>query len=595
MQTSRVRDCQSSFVCKTLTQPNAVPTHCSDADVASRDDELGYVELPLWRMVQPHHFEYSQNPEDLSMPQTATRPEHLEAQWYALTLMRRGGTEQLTEQQIRVALQLRIVPPPLSSSGLPLPLEATTVSRAGAFGSPTRDTAATAAAAAAAALGGASRGLLLESSPNSPAADRRAGAAGPRLGAMNSLLKVKAAAGGGADGSDGSTGGLNPIARSQRNRSPSGAGDESGSSLAGINAHENHGSGRGSGRTSIVVGEGGAGGTVAPQLVAGSGHYGSGSTAAAVGLSGRGGGGGGMISSHSPAKHPKAGGSSLPVVEENAGSVTYFGGDSSGGLHETYGMAAADSDGLEAIAGDSSSDMWEDVSDTSSVSSTGSNYSNGHVGEIQSGGGLDSPMSAAHAYSQQHQQHPDMGDVVVPRPLTRDSLRGGNVMLTVTINELFGSGRDKASLRKKLEAEWYVKLRLMKPQGRGFVLVDKPFRTEFQRALPKGQKGAQGAQSATDDDAVPINMQFKFGRAADKYQIDEQLLQDGVLRFKLKVKKFLKFRTMVKSNNVPLRAFLDQSEVGGVSNGAHEQDVKLFDGSKPRAQLRIVLKCSSRT
>ena len=124
MQTSRVRDCQSSFVCKTLMQPNAVPTHCSDADVASRDDELGYVELPLWRMVQPHHFEYSQNPEDLSMPQTATRPEHLEAQWYALTLMRRGGTEQLTEQQIRVALQLRIVPPPLSSSGLPLPLEA---------------------------------------------------------------------------------------------------------------------------------------------------------------------------------------------------------------------------------------------------------------------------------------------------------------------------------------------------------------------------------------------------------------------------------------------------------------------------------------
>jgi hypothetical protein len=248
--------------------------------------------------------------------------------------------------------------------------------------------------------------------------------------------------------------------------------------------------------------------------------------------------------------------------------------------------------------------MWEDISDTSSVSSTGSDYSSGHVGEMYlspsrrpagAGSQLQPRLSAVPAGSSVR-HHDDMGAVAVPRPLTRDSLPNSSVVLTVTVVELCGyggSGENRRSgglLHKKLEAEWYVKLRLMKPQGRGFVQVDKPYRTEFQRALPKSQKGQRSS-----DDALPIHMQFKFGRTPEQYQIDEQMLREGVLRFKLKVKKFFKFRTLVKSNSVPLNVILDQSEIGGAAIDPLEQDVKLFDGTNAKAQLRICLNLSSCT
>jgi len=269
---------------------------------------------------------------------------------------------------------------------------------------------------------------------------------------------------------------------------------------------------------------------------------------------------------------------SLPVVVEDAGSVSY-GGDSS--LYDT-------TQEIRNLSGGAENDMWEDVSDTSSQSSTGSNYTDGHMGEPASPGtpgqygDEQGELLSADPYHDMHD--PDMGAVSVPRPLSRDSLRGGNVVMTVTIVEMCGYGRDRSGLRKKLEAEWYIKLRLMKPQGRSFVLVDKPYRTEFQRPLNK----------AEPSDAVAINMQFKFGRDTDSYRIDERLLQTGVLRFKVKCKKFLKFRTMVKSNDVKLKPFVDDLAVGGVSHGPNDQDVQLLDGNKSRAQLRIVIKFSGR-
>ena len=210
----------------------------------------------------------------------------------------------------------------------------------------------------------------------------------------------------------------------------------------------------------------------------------------------------------------------LPVVEEGAALSpleSSVGGSSGKGVEDSR-------DGWD-------DDQWEDVSDTSSVSSTGSNYSDGHVGDLLS----PSPLSA--------ELDPDMGVVTVARPLSRDvSLRAGNLVLTVTVAELRGFG--SAGLRKRLEAEWYVKLRLMKPAGRGWVLVDKPYRTEFLRPVPRGESA----------DVVPISMRFKFPPGpsnGDEYSINEQLMRYGVLRFKVKAKRLFKFRTVVKSRCAP--------------------------------------------
>ena len=211
----------------------------------------------------------------------------------------------------------------------------------------------------------------------------------------------------------------------------------------------------------------------------------------------------------------------LPVVEEGAAlsplESSVGGGSSGKGMEDSR-------DGWD-------DDQWEDVSDTSSVSSTGSNYSDGHVGDLLS----PSPLSA--------ELDPDMGVVTAARPLSRDvSLRAGNLVLTVTVAELRGFG--SAGLRKRLEAEWYVKLRLMKPAGRGWVLVDKPYRTEFLRPVPRGESA----------DVVPISMRFKFPPGpsnGDEYRINEQLMRYGVLRFKVKAKRLFKFRTVVKSRCAP--------------------------------------------
>lgn len=458
-------------------------------------------------MVQPHHFEYAESHEDSAASHDTTMlqnvpTESLEAQWYTLTKMC-NGTAQQTDQQIRAALQLRIVPSDADSHGF------TSAQQAGVV------------------YGRGGRGVL-NSSLGSPATPGRAAAlAGVNPGASQPLGPSAVAA-------------------------PAGSSD----TLIGSSTER-------------------AEGTVAPQLQ----HRGRPSGAHAV----------------SPALSIKPARSSLPVVEENAESVPYIDDENSPSLYDR---------GYLDDGGDSS-EMWEDVSDTSSVSSTGSGYSSGHVGEMQlspsrwtTGVGSEAqPRPSALSAVGNVLHHADMGSVAVPRPLTRDSLRNGNAVLTVTIVELCGyggsgeSGRSGGALRKKLEAEWYVKLRLMKPQGRGFVQVDKPYRTEFQKALPKSQKGQR-----TGDGALPIHMQFKFGRTPDEhYKVDEQMLREGVLRFKLKVKKFFKFRTLVKSNSVPLKVILDQSEIGGAAIDPLEQDVKLFDGSNAKAQLRICLNLSSRT
>eukprot|EP01043_Picozoa_sp_COSAG02_P044387 COSAG02_NODE_3961_length_5981_cov_175.988949_5_plen_487_part_00 len=478
---------------------------CSDADAHTTDDELGFVELPLWRMVQPQHFEYAEIHKDSTVSQDATMlqyvpAESLEAQWYTLTSMC-NGTAQQTDQQIRAALQLRIVPSDAESGGF------SSAQRAGAVGN------------------GGGRGVL-NSTLDSPATPGQA---------ETSV-------------------GLNP-AESQRLGS---------SALAGGGSPDTGADG------SIEC----ARGTVAPQLQ----HAGRASG----------------VHELSPALSIKPGGSSLPVVAENAESVSYIDDGDRSSLY--------DRDYLES--GGDSSEMWEDISDTSSVSSTGSDYSSGHVGEMYlspsrrpAGAGFQKhPRLSAVPAGSSVRHHADMGAVAIPRPLTRDSLPNSNVVLTVTVVELCGYGgsgenrRNGGLIHKKLEAEWYVKLRLMKPQGRGFVQVDKPYRTEFQRALPKSQKGQRSS-----DEALPIHMQFKFGRTSEQYQIDEQMLREGVLRFKLKVKKFFKFRTLVKSNSVPLRAILDQSEIGGAAIDPLEQEVKLFDGTNVKAQLRICLNLSSRT
>ena len=479
---------------------------CSDADAHTADDELGFVDLPLWRMVQPQHFEYAEIHNDSTVSQDATMlqyvpAESLEAQWYTLATMCNGTTQQ-TDQQIRAALQLRIVP---SDDEL------------GRFSSAQR---------AGAAGNGGGRGDL-NSSLGSPATPGQAA----------------------------TSAGFNPAGSQQL-----------GSSTLAATAG-----------SPDTVTEGSiqrARGTVAPQLQ----HRDR-----ASGVHGL-----------SPALSIKPAGSSLPVVAENAESVSYTDDADRSSLY--------DRDYLES--GGDSSEMWEDISDTSSVSSTGSDYSSGHVGEMYlspsrrpagAGSQLQPRLSAVPAGSSVR-HHDDMGAVAVPRPLTRDSLPNSSVVLTVTVVELCGyggSGENRRSgglLHKKLEAEWYVKLRLMKPQGRGFVQVDKPYRTEFQRALPKSQKGQRSS-----DDALPIHMQFKFGRTPEQYQIDEQMLREGVLRFKLKVKKFFKFRTLVKSNSVPLNVILDQSEIGGAAIDPLEQDVKLFDGTNAKAQLRICLNLSSCT
>ena len=441
----------------------------SDAGAHKTDAELGFVELPLWRIVQPHHFEYAESQEaaahDATMLQTVA-PERLDAQWYTLARMR-NGTVQQTDQQIRVALQLRIVQ---VTHGV--------VGRGGDRGVP----------------------------DNSFGSRQTPGQS------------------------------ASPLAHRQ------------------------------GGRIVDSVGE-----TVAPQLQ----H--------SIGTPG--------VRGHSPAMSIKStDGSSLPAVDENAGPVTY--NEDEDGLFDRHDMD--DPEYIDTV-GDSS-EMWEEFSDTSSVSSTGSAYSSGHVGELE--------LDLNEHFQQQQRptaEHPggsvtdDMGAVAVPHPLTRDSLRGSNVVLTVTVVELCGCGgsresaRNGAALRKKLEAEWYVKLRLMKPQGRGFVQVEKPYRTEFQAALPKSRKGER-----INDDALPIHMQFKFGRTPEQYRIDEQLLQEGVLRFKLKVKKFFKFRTLIKSNSVPLNVLLDQSKIAGAAIDPLEQDVTLFDGTNAKAQLRICLNLGSR-
>eukprot|EP01043_Picozoa_sp_COSAG02_P033719 COSAG02_NODE_2317_length_9151_cov_5.534909_4_plen_488_part_00 len=479
---------------------------CSDADANAADDELGFVELPLWRMVQPHHFEYAESYKDSAVSHDATMlqnvpTESLEAQWYTLTTVC-NGTAQQTDQQIRAALQLRIVPSDTGSDD-----GFTSAQPSDVVGS------------------GGGRGVL-NSSLGSPATPGQAAT----LAGLNSAASQRP----GSSALAATTGSLDTLTGSSTER---------------------------------------AEGTVAPQLQ----HRGR---ASARGLS--------------PPLSIRPAGSSLPVVEENAESVSYNDDESRSSLYDRgYLDGGADS-----------SEMWEDVSDTSSVSSTGSDYSSGHVGEMH----LSPGRWTAGAGSKTQQRpsallagrdvlhHTEMGAVGIPRTLTRDSLRDSNVVLTVTVVELCGyggsgeSGRNGALLRKKLEAEWYVKLRLMKPQGRGFVQVDKPYRTEFQRALPKSQKGQR-----ISDDALPIHMQFKFGRTPEQYQIDEQMLREGVLRFKLKVKKFFKFRTLVKSSNVPLTVILDQSEIGGAAIDPLSQDVKLFDGTNAKAQLRICLNLSSRT
>lgn len=447
--------------------PSDLALDRSDAGAHKTDAELGFVELPLWRIVQPHHFEYAESQEtaahDATMLQSVP-PERLDAQWYTLARMR-NGTVQQTEQQIRVALQLRIVQ-------------------------------------------------------------------------MHDVV-----------GHGGGVGDLD-----------SGFGSPTTPGQSASPAHR-HGV-----RIVDTAGE-----TVAPQLQ----HR--------IRMSG--------VRGHSPAMSIKSTcGSSLPVVEEDAGPVAY--NEDEDCVSDAYDMRAPD---YVDTVGDSS-EMWEDFSDTSSVSSTGSAYSSGHVGELE--------LDPNENFQQQHRPSPpqaggnvpdDMGAVAVPHPLTRDSLRGSNVVLTVTVVELCGcggsgeSGRNVASLRRKLEAEWYVKLRLMRPQGRGFVQVDKPYRTEFQAALPKSQQGQR-----IYNGALPIHMQFKFGRTPEQYRIDEQLLREGVLRFKLKVKKFFKFRTLIKSNSVPLNVLLDQAEIAGAAIDPLEQDVTLFDGTNAKAQLRICLNLGSR-
>ena len=144
----------------------------------------------------------------------------------------------------------------------------------------------------------------------------------------------------------------------------------------------------------------------------------------------------------------------------------------------------------------------------------------------------------------------DDADDIKAAVMARDvSLRADNLVLTVTIAELRGLG--SAGLRERLEAEWYVKLRLMKPAGCGWVMVDRPYRTEFYRPVPRGESA----------DAVPISMRFKFPpgpsndeyrpRPRDEYRINEQLMRHGVLRFKVKAKRLFKFRTVVKSRCAP--------------------------------------------
>lgn len=492
------------------------------------------MEVPLWTIVQPHHLEYSQSHEDSAISQDATvlknvSPEHLGAQWYSLSVMRNGDL-QLTDQQIQMALRLTILPSMDAGSGgfhSPKPAGVMESDGSKAF----MDSSST------------SPRRSVESTEGTRVYEPRLAWSGSGSG---SLVTPEQA---------GESVTLNPIARQK-------AGGSAGLATSGSTDDA----------TVVRTTVDGAGGTVAPQLQ----HR----------------------MRPSPVRSTIPAGSSLPVVEEGSGSVAYDDNQDGTSMYDAYGM----NDDRDYLDGDENfGEIWEDVSDTCSVSSTGSNYSDGHVGEMHRSPDRWPAGAGSHLLSR-HQQRlgaaavlsgdsvPDMGAVTVPRPLTLDSLRDGNMILTITIVELccFGgskeSGRNGGGLRKSLDAEWYVKLRLMKPQGRSFVQADKPYRTEFQRALTKSQRGQR-----TSDDALPIHMQFKFGRAPEQYQIDEQLLREGVLRFKLKVRKWFKFRTLAKSNNVPLRAVLDQSEAGGVAIDPLQQDVKLSDGKNAKAQLRIVL------
>eukprot|EP01047_Picozoa_sp_COSAG01_P004373 COSAG01_NODE_144_length_24108_cov_11.490441_22_plen_82_part_00 len=63
----------------------------------------------------------------------------------------------------------------------------------------------------------------------------------------------------------------------------------------------------------------------------------------------------------------------------------------------------------------------------------------------------------------------------------------------------------------------------------------------------------------------------------------------GVLRFKLKCKRMLKFRTAAKSLDVPLSQFLDPLGPGGFTAEENETAVDMLADKKTAAKLCILV------
>ena len=67
----------------------------SDADLTSKDDRLGYLELPLWRLIAPHHMDFASHHEAGSQGLGGWQPppssEPVEAVWHTLRCARKRG------------------------------------------------------------------------------------------------------------------------------------------------------------------------------------------------------------------------------------------------------------------------------------------------------------------------------------------------------------------------------------------------------------------------------------------------------------------------------------------------------------------------
>ena len=422
-----------------------------DADLSSKDDRLGYCELPLWRMLQPAHVEWAEMYEHSltgakavigdTQPPAELAKKHAgasESVWHPL-YHKRGG--KLTKQEIKLAVKLRLV----------LPTQPPTQGQ------------------------------------------RSGGMGGIVLGAQERI------AGGGDEG---------PMRRSS---------------------------------AGTATRQGGVGGYLL-------------SSAVSSGL--------GMMQGNirhrsAAAAHAAAGVSGMETVNE-----------------DELSPSAMDGSMLAPFEDHQSEEEWENLSD-GSASSTGSAYSLHRVGSYVGPGGAREDGYGDDSEFVDHRGRDLANEGVetgqggelpsVPQLGDECSVSKGNISLNLTLTDLCGFGTERRGLRKRLEAEWYVKLRLMRPSGKSWILVDKPFRTEYQRALPKAATG-KGGVSTVNSDVVGIHMQFKFGRAGCT-PMDQSLLETGVLRFKLKCKRLLKFRTAAKSYvDLQLRQFIDETAPGGVVN-----------------------------